>query len=275
MKVFNKEINNRYALWIILNFLIVIDIIFITLKIFFNFSPNIKFYFQSFDFILCIILLVQWFYVFHISKPKKYFLKQKSNWIDLIASIPFDVVLPVVIPQLNLLRFLRLLRLLRVFALFNKFFDSLERFIKISNIDKIVGGVFFTIIIFTLVLFIYGPTYGLFDDFYFVIVTLSTVGYGDIYPRTFTEKIISICLIIAGIFIFSTITAAISSYFTDKLLNRNDEVIEDNVIEAIENKSSFINEEVNNIKKELDLIHKENKELKQEISELKELIKLK
>lgn len=263
--------NKRYLFWIILHILIVIDIILITSSMFFDLPKDITYFMQYYDFCLCIVLLIEWFYVFYISSPKTLFLKQKSNWIDLIASIPFDALLPIFIPQINLLRFLRLLKLLRVFALFNRFFDGLERFVKVSNIDKILGGVFFTIIIFTLVLFIYGPTYGLFDDFYFVVVTLTTVGYGDVIPVTFNEKIISIFLLIIGIFIFSTITASISAYFTDRILNANDKTIQD----SFDEKFNLLNGELEDIKKELQISNQENKELKQEISELKEFIKSK
>ena len=270
MSVFGKNVTKRYLLWIFLHILIVIDIIFITIGIFYKLPENISLIFKYFDLCLCAVLLIEWFWVFYISKPRTLFLKQKSNWVDLIASIPFDALLPFFIPQANILRFLRLIKLLRVFALFKRFFDGIERFIKISNIDKIIGGVIFTILVFTLILFVYGPTYGLFDDFYFVVVTLTTVGYGDITPVTFNEKLISLFLIIAGIFVFSTITAAISSYFTDRLLNNNEESFDETFEEILDKK---VNSELQSINNKLEEVHKENKELKQEINELKKLLK--
>lgn len=288
MNIFNKEINIRYALWIFLHVLIVIDIVVLTIEMFFSLPEDVIFYIQFYDLIICIILLVEWFYVFHISRPKLLFLKQKSNWIDLIASIPFDAILPVVFPQINILRYLRLLKLLRVVALFNRFFDNLQRFIETSNLDKILGGVFFTILFFTLLLSLYGSTYGLFDYFYFVIVTLTTVGYGDVTPTTFNEKVISIFLIFAGVFVFSTITASISSYFTDRILDNNDEIMEENISNMIDEKLNSVNEKLDSINNEnmsniddekldslnnkLELIHEENNKIKQEIEELKELI---
>jgi len=39
----------------------------------------------------------------------------------------------------------------------------------------------------------------LFDSFYFTIITMGTVGYGDIHPWTTTGKLIAICLVFAGI----------------------------------------------------------------------------
>ena len=77
-------------------------------------------------------------------------------------------------------------------------------------------------------------------------------------PQTFNEKVIAIALIIIGIFIFSTITASISSYLIDKLSEEEDDEIEAKLDEIQDN---------------LDDLHKENQDLKREIKELKDLIK--
>ena len=257
MNLFSREVNSRMMIWFGLHGLIIVDIVLITIAMLISLPKDIAFGITVFDFCVCIILLVEWGINFYISKPKKVFLKQKSNWLDLIASIPFDVILPAVIPSAGLLRYLRLLKLLRVVALFNRFFHGFEKFIKKTNLDKILGGVFFTILIFTLILYIFGPTYGLFDDFYFVIVTLTTVGYGDVIPQTFNEKVIAIVLIFVGIFVFSTITAVISSYFTDRLINEEEEEIDD---------------KLDTVLNELKNVRRENKMLRDEINKLKELI---
>ena len=255
MKLFGMPLNSRMAIWLGLHALLIVDIILITITMLFSLPENITMYILVFDFFVCILLLIEWIMNFYLSTPKTLFLKQKDNWLSLIASIPFDVILPVVIPGIALLRYLRLLKLIRILVLFNRFFDGIEKFIQKTNIDKILGGVLFTIIIFTVLLNLYGPSYGLFDDFYFVIVTLTTVGYGDIVPRTFNEKIIALLLLFIGIFIFSTITAAISSYLTDRLISD----------EGMDKKLDLI-------LSDLDKLQKENDDLKNEIKELKELV---
>lgn len=249
-----ENLNTRMVLFILLHILIVIDIILITIAMFLELPSRIALGIQIFDLTVCIILLTEWCINFYLSTPKSTFLKQKDNIIDLIASIPFDVLLPVVIPQAGILRYLRLLKLLRVVALFNRFFTGFKKFIKDSNLDKILGGVLFTIILFTLLLYLFGPTYNLVDDFYFVVVTLTTVGYGDITPVTFNEKVITMVLIIAGVFIFSTITAGISSFLTDRLMSEDTEEVD---------------EKLDTIMDELKAIREENKELKKEIKKLK------
>lgn len=269
MNIFGREINNRRAIWITLQVLVVIDIIFICMSMLFILPERVTYFIQAFDLCICIALLIEWGIVFYLSKPKKIFLKQKSNWIDLIASIPFDVILPAIIPQMGLLKYLRLLKLIRVVALFNRLYNSADRFVKKTNLDIIMGAVFIIILIFTALMYILGPSYNLFDDFYFVVVTLSTVGYGDVTPKTFNEKVITIILIFIGIFVFSTITAAISSFLTDRLLNEE----EDDIGKIVEDTVKPIHEELDHIKSELEISQKQNQDLKEEIIELKEMIK--
>lgn len=50
-----------------------------------------------------------------------------------------------------------------------------------------------------------------FDAIYWAIVTLTTVGYGDIYPVTFVGKVISASLMIGGVGLITTISSIITS----------------------------------------------------------------
>ena len=268
MKFRGKEYNNRYVLWLALNVLILIDIVCILIIICFELPPDIALYLQTFDLAVCFILLAEFFINFYLSKPKKTFLKQKSNWLDLIASIPYDLILPAVFSSARFLRLIRLLKFLRIFVLFSKFFDSLNKFLEKSNLDKIGLGVLFIVLIFTLLFYIFGSSYNLFDDFYFVMVTLTTVGYGDITPQTYNEKVISLALIIVGILVFSTITAAISSFLTDELLSED----EKDDLDFIKQHLNSISEELKDIKKENSKLHEQNEMLCDEISELKNIL---
>ena len=88
------------------------------------------------------------------------------------------------------------------------------------------------------------------------------MGYGDIVPKTFNERIITLLLIIVGIFVVSTITAALSSYLTDRLMEKEEGNIVGNLRLSVEENSQ-------NIMDELKIIRQENKRLQDEIDELK------
>jgi voltage-gated potassium channel len=53
----------------------------------------------------------------------------------------------------------------------------------------------------------------LIDALYFSIVTMATVGYGDIHPHTMAGKILSIALIIGGVGTFLGVVASITELF--------------------------------------------------------------
>lgn len=58
------------------------------------------------------------------------------------------------------------------------------------------------------------------DAFYFTIVTISTVGYGDIYPTNLASKLFGIVLIIVGIGTFLTIITNVTQMLIQRGQNR-------------------------------------------------------
>lgn len=245
-----------------MHFLIFADIIFITAALLLDLPHSMDIFVQMFDLMICIFLLAEWIIRFNRAESKKEFLKEKENWVTLIASIPFEVIIPAVIPGANLLRYIMLFKLLRIMILFNEFFNGFKRFIRKTNLDIILGGIFFTVVIFTALYILFGSSRGMFESFYFVIVTLTTVGYGDIVPVTFNERVITLLLIIIGLFIVSTITAAMSSYLTDRLLSDGEDIMIKDLKDTMEKNNTAI-------MSELEAIREENKQLRREIEELK------
>jgi len=75
---------------------------------------------------------------------------------------------------------------------------------------------------------------GFFDAIYWAVVTLATVGYGDIVPRSTAGKVFAIMVILSGPFILSIITATISSIFIEKKIK------EGKGLEAVKEKGHII-----------------------------------
>ncbi|WP_297983480.1 ion channel [uncultured Methanobrevibacter sp.] len=241
-----------------------------------DYAGFVKYY----DLTICALLLIEFFYGLYKSDTKLEFTKE--HFLDFIASIPFDEVFLLfgsVSIILNLTRFLRLVRLVRVFRAVNivKKYD-LEKVIKRTNIDKILLVVLVVIIFFTILLTVTDDSHNIFDSLYFVIITLTTVGYGDMGFTSPLGKFISFFLIIAGVLVFSTITGVISSFFTDRVLKEGISTNEN--LHFINQKLNFheielekTRNELTEVKKELEKSNEYSEELKQELSDLKEMIK--
>lgn len=79
--------------------------------------------------------------------------------------------------------------------------------------------IFYGLVIFTLLIIIGAATFyhhvegwHWFDSFYFSIITISTVGYGDLSPHTFAGKLFTIFYILIGLGLFVSVTANLGSH---------------------------------------------------------------
>ena len=275
MEIFGKQFNVRFFLYTKgLPALIITDLFLITISLIFEMPYNVLATIYQFDLVVCIILLAEYFLNLYLSSPKKDYILDKQNIIGLIASIPFDFILPLILPvtiPVFFLRYLRIFKLIRVFNLAK--FDVIHDLFRKTGFDKILLAVVAVIFLFWLLFYLFSPSYGGFDDFYFVIVTLTTVGYGDVTPKTYNEKVLVIILILIGIFVFSAITAAMSSFLTDRILDKDEEDIIGALSNRMDEKSDTIMNELNAVHEENEKLHIENARLHEEIEELKELIK--
>ncbi|HIK07887.1 MAG TPA: potassium channel family protein [Trichormus sp. M33_DOE_039] len=122
--------------------------------------------------------------------------------IDLMAILPFFTGL-VDISFIRLLRWFRILRLIR-------FIDKQFLFNSVSTADSII----FIRILFTLfaIIFVYSgliyqvehpvnaQVYGTFlDAFYFSVVTMTTVGFGDVTPISELGRLLTVLMILTGV----------------------------------------------------------------------------
>ena len=73
MNILGRQINKRRALWITIHVFVVVDMVLICVAMLSNLPENIAGFIQTYDFCICAVLLAQWFYIFYLSKPKKYF----------------------------------------------------------------------------------------------------------------------------------------------------------------------------------------------------------
>jgi NhaP-type Na+/H+ or K+/H+ antiporter/voltage-gated potassium channel Kch len=172
------------------------------------------------EFIITVIFTIEYILRIWTSiKPKKYVLSA-FGIIDLLAILP--LILEMIFVNTYSLGAIRLLRLLRIFrvlklARFLVEADVLAKSVK-ANANKIFVFLFFVIIVCTImgaVMFVIeGPTHG-FDSIphgvYWAVVTLTTVGYGDISPGTALGQFISMVIMILGYAVIAIPTGLVAA----------------------------------------------------------------
>jgi voltage-gated potassium channel len=152
--------------------------------------------------------------------------------IDLLAILPFflSLYLPLFSPQFRLGRSVRLIRFFRVLKL-NRYTDSLSILVRVYRLKKEELFVsFFVLIVLlfvssTLIYFIESPAQPeVFSSIPAAIwwgtITLTTVGYGDVYPVTILGRIIGGILAILGIGLFALPAGILASGFSEELAAR-------------------------------------------------------
>jgi voltage-gated potassium channel len=149
--------------------------------------------------------------------------------IDLLAIIPFYI--PFLIPlDLRALRAVRIIRLLRLFKVsrFTKSIELIGRVIK-EKAGALLSSIFIMLILLTIAATLMFSIESIaqpdkfdtvFSGFWWAVATLTTVGYGDIYPITAVGKILSSIISVAGIGIIALPTSILSAGFIEEL-NKN------------------------------------------------------
>ncbi|WP_340122761.1 ion transporter [Methylobacter svalbardensis] len=172
--------------------------------------------------------------IFCIHRPIKYIISF-YGLIDLLAIVPS--YLGIFISDSHYLQVIRILRVLRIFRVL-----KLVRFINQSNLlinALMASRLKITIFMFTistlLVIFgsamylIEGPEHGFANipvSIYWAVVTLTTVGFGDITPQTDLGRAISAVVMISGYTIIAVPTGIFTAELSQEMKRQNTRVDE-------------------------------------------------
>jgi voltage-gated potassium channel len=190
--------------------------------------------FSYFDLVIAGVFLADWIMFLVLSDKKLEFITSYSSLIDYLTIVPvyleyFGSSLPIRVDYFRALRVLRALRILRLFKILDAIAEKdeengrLKHTVDTSGISK---QILITSVTLFSVLFIgagiiysindllenayYYPSNTDFDflaAFYYMIVTSSTLGYGDIYPIQTISRMATVTIIFFMIF---TITNQLS-----------------------------------------------------------------
>lgn len=185
--------------------------------------PEMSKLIHEIDYVICVIFFIDFLHRFFTAKSKLKYMKW--GWIDLISSIPvMDVFLAG--------RMFRVIQLLRVLRAFRSIRIIFEYFFK----NKIKGA--FTSAAIVGILMVIFCAIGILgverdapggniktaeDALWWSFVTVTTVGYGDLYPVTTAGRIIAAALMTVGVALFGTFTAYVASWFVQQREEQEEE----------------------------------------------------
>jgi len=172
--------------------------------------------------------------------------KALSKKIEYIVS-PYAIIdLLAILPSYRPLRILRIFLIFRLFKLF-RYSNSIKLFAEVlaskryELLTLLIFTGFFLFIASVSVYIFESPDAGtdihnLFEAFYWAIVTLATVGYGDITPHTAGGRMVAMILIFTSVGIVAFFTSILIAAFNEKM----PELRENKMFAELERYKNFI-----------------------------------
>ena len=243
--------------------LVVINIIAVTLESVSDFSVKYANQFYAIEFFSVVIFSIEYLTRLWVSAAKNAvddkifgssrlgYMLSFSGVIDLVSILPF--YLQALFPGLDL-RVLRTLRLLRIFKLSNYNTAIEDLFSAVYEERKsFIAALYLFVIAFVLTssLIYYAENEvqpekfaSIPDAMYWSLITLTTVGYGDVSPVTWIGKVISVATALMGVSVVALLTGILANAFSNQIARRKmifedqiREALADGVVDAVEVRS--------------------------------------
>ena len=212
-----------------IQFLILVSIVTFSVETLPNLKPQAITILHSIEFFSVMVFTLEYILRIYVADNKLKFIFSFFGLIDFLAILPFYIAVGVDLRSLRALRFLRLFRILKLVR-YNKAMNQFSRAIKSAK-EQIFLFIFITLIL------IYFAAVGIyyfeneaqpehftsiFDSLWWAIITLTTVGYGDVYPITVGGKVFTFLILMIGLGIVAIPTGIISSALTTSI-DKNDD----------------------------------------------------
>lgn len=181
--------------------------------IWFNPNADMDAVLKIMNFALSIILLGDFTLRLFSSPSKRDYLISKYGWLDLLGSLPFMGA--------QILRIFRVIRIVRLMVEYGK--STLSADFKRNR----AGAALATASLLVILVLQFGSYFIIgieakspqanivnpFDALWWSLVTIATVGYGDLFPVTTNGRLLGTLVILSGVFLFSVLAGFLARKF--------------------------------------------------------------
>ncbi|KXT83557.1 putative potassium channel [Streptococcus sp. DD11] len=153
-------------------------------------------------------------YTVGIYKAKRKWVYFKKHFFDLLAIIPFNLLFAF----FRLGRIVRLVKLTKIFRLIglsSKLRKVVKKFTGKNGIMRFLS-INAGIIIISSAIVAYVEHHAFIDAVWWSVATVTTVGYGDIVPKTLIGKAVAVVLMFSGIGTLGLLTTSLTNFFISR-----------------------------------------------------------
>ena len=223
----NKR-SRRFAYFI--QFLIIFSVITFSIETLPDLKPQTRVVLNAIEAFCVAVFTFEYIARIYVADSKPKFIFSFFGIVDFLAILPFYLSFGIDLRSLRLLRMFRLFRLFKLVR-YNKAMRHFANAMKMAKEQIILFLIITIMLIYFAAVGIYyfeneaQPEHfsSIFSSLWWSIVTLTTVGYGDVYPITVGGRIFTFFILMIGLGIVAIPTGIISSSLTKAVEPRDEE----------------------------------------------------
>jgi len=203
---------------ITIQILIILSLIFFSLETLPNLSEQIYSIFNTIETVIVMIFSIEYVLRILVAEKRLAYIFSFYGLIDLLAILPFYLSTNISLQTLRILRLLRLFRILKL-TRYNAAINRISKAIYLAKEELVLFTVITLMLLYISAVGIYHFEHAaqpdnfksIFDSLWWAVATLTTVGYGDVYPITIAGRIFTFLILMLGLGVVAVPTGIIAS----------------------------------------------------------------